>query len=97
MSDLDKKLEEILELAQSYIDDENVQGRARDVAISALKQAFIDEGWVRAAESKAFRDRYMVMTGQEWYDRFNKACEEHTSLDWWSVFDTAARKAAGIE
>lgn len=87
MSELDKKLEQILELAQSYIDDGNVQRRARDVAIPATKQAFVDSGWmkldkldeleaklIKAMENldKNIRAEHKCTTGQEWYDKFEK-------------------------
>lgn len=112
MSDLDKKLELILGLHRR--DTERKYG-GRTVgktlndneALARIKQAFISDGWkdsVFIAENRAFGDKDK-MTGQEWYNRFEKElakpvesdhllcgrviCAEHAT--------EAAKRAAGLE
>lgn len=134
MSELDKRLEEILELAQSYIDDEGVQARARDVAIPAIKQAFIDDGWNKPYDNEGIinfgteeqpilihkdslpftpfdenagfvempegHNGQVLMTGQEWAERFAKSLPDiDSNKSKYTIYQDAieaAKKASGI-
>lgn len=126
MSDLDKKLQDILNTTYSFgNEDKDLEfyGTSNDDEIEAIKQAFIDEGWIpykpfeytpegkkpawwsktpelmTGDEHKARTAG--LMTGQEWYDRFEKEVGQYEAGGW--IDDTldnvllAAKKAAGIE
>lgn len=74
-SDLDEKLLDAIREAQGYIDDEDIQLEAANVAIEQIKQAFKDAGYERISEGTipTFKSYLkQVTTGQEWYDRFEK-------------------------
>lgn len=63
-----------------------------------VKQAFIDAGW----QSPGGGLRGNSMTGQEWYDRFEKELEKIGAKDnvrsiSGAIAKNAAKKAAGIE
>lgn len=103
---LEDKLREIL--TQS-VDAQWSQPQLKN-AIAQIKQAFADAGWLNTNQTNAmmtlaaqFSNR---MTGQEWYERFEKEMHFHIAakdLDrGYEVLDRmailkAARRAAGIE
>lgn len=92
MSDLDKRLEEIVQRCDY---SNNMVDPISD-PIEAIKNAFIDEGWQKpnAFDQVAFTTIYKdgkttivpsqpdLMTGQEWYDRFQeKLYKEFPNID----------------
>lgn len=116
MSELDKKLEEILDKSSDYwICDEYHIHSGKDAnsdpddghmtyddakVIRDIKQAFIDAGWSDNpfyfdSKSESLKKK---LTGQEWYDRFER---EMKSVGFYPVMlgtpFKAAKKAAGIE
>ena len=86
----------------SYTDQNKV---TLDESVAAIKQAFADEGyrhnlaagyWSKEAEGKG------LMTGQEWYNRFEKELPRLEStiasipIDAYHKIHKAAKKAAGL-
>lgn len=105
MTILDSKLKEICETFPYP-----------DQAVETIKQAFIDDGWIRPAdyipENAELRsmhyefvennnDRIIpIMTGQEWYDRFEKEISAFTAKHDQPMKQEAldaAKLAAGIK
>lgn len=94
MSDLDKKLDEVLrECAGDWYYDGMVDDPTEDIDNCAehIKQAFIDEGWTEPISDKQREDlvaQYAAaefmkptrVTGQEWYDRFSTALVGYACL-----------------
>lgn len=110
MDNLDETLKGILNNADWYHDGLNPSGNEdRDEAVEAIKQAFKDAGyrhnmaagyWSREAEREG------LMTGQEWYDRFDQQMggkvfpwvkSDDEVINILSIVQDAAKKAAGIE
>jgi hypothetical protein len=82
-------------------DKSPMQARKR-LAHAAIRQAFIDAGWVHVSASQETQAAIAytmlgnrVMTGQEWYDRFDDEVTKEVLLPPWKVFE-AARRAAGL-
>ena len=108
MSTLDDRLREILRA-----------DRANELAIAEtiaqIKQAFADEGWIKIpqiveVEGKLETQHNFVdinnmryMTGQEWYDRFERELQRVAFVDEYDVRNAvnqcwdAAMKAAGLD
>lgn len=77
MSDLDDKLSEILEDVSDFSHDGEYIGDKNVVA--QIKQAFADTGYIRPGRHETVNQRLRekvvngeLMTGQGWYDRFQK-------------------------
>lgn len=80
-----------------------------DKAARRIKQAFIDDGWVketpviiyREATVDTFKEVHDLMTGQEWYKKFITElheCRCLLSVNWDSGnVMRAAKKASGIK
>lgn len=57
-----------------------------DAIVVLIKNAFEEEGWVNDIARKHFNDAYIdgikqeagLMTGKEWYEKFEKELEENT-------------------
>lgn len=114
MSDLDKKLEDILNdtyAAGSQDPDLEMYG-ANGNDLMAIKQAFIDEGWVKlnvkegdyvSINAKQYRldgsslTEIEKMTGQDWYDRLRIEFIRDESVSFNGDILAVARRAAGIE
>lgn len=109
MEDLDKKLDEILGKFGIQVLGDNSNPDTKQ----EIKQAFIDAGWsdnpfYYDSQSESLKKK---LTGQEWYDRFEKELQlPITSTDfafgddrdsrYWLYRDDVikiAKKAAGIE
>lgn len=57
MNDLDKKLVEILETSQGFIDDDEIKASARSAALTQIRQAFKDAGWINTwADNERIQD-----------------------------------------
>lgn len=119
MSDLDKKLDEILDEYHTPSDDMNPSCRSQwgqntnkdcDCGLQEskvlVKQAFIDAGWHEPLTPEylrkmAKRAQSEYMTGQEWYDRFEKELPSHDQLkSGQNMIEgtlEAAKRAAGID
>ena len=70
-----------------------------DEVLDQIIQAFKDEGWrLHLAENVVVVSREGYMTGQEWYDRFEKEMEQVIFYDSEDRDDVtnAAKKAAGL-
>lgn len=111
-SSLDDKLREILEGYMHYLtgrQQENGLDWDGDypTTIGRIKQAFADEGYVNKIDNPnmigMYVDKdgyiYKAMTGQEWYDRFEKEMDNQPyKIDpMFSVAFEVAKKAAGIK
>ena len=110
MSDLDDKLREILAKVKFYPTVEIPPSEA----IAAIKQAFTEAGHKKFTNRLDLETHNLthtdkpLMTGQEWYDRFEKEMyfliamvwddhkEHHEILDREQILE-AAKKAAGLE
>lgn len=101
---LDDKLREtltkyrnlLLEPEEHYVEDKLTQAKA----IAQIHQAFAEEGYTTADQlAKNLSSKINIMTGQEWYDRFEKELEPIRRTMPRTIFKVkeAARKAAGIE
>lgn len=92
MSELDEKLEEIIDSHYYFCEDEgevHFYPHAHSKFREQIKQAFVDDGWMKLDQlekdmTKAIEDlgdnirkEHNCMTGQEWYDRFS---QEHHRL-----------------
>lgn len=102
MSDLDDRLREI------PIDRDGGRYHLSSAELIWVKQAFADEGYERLGHhttKKPGQKAELIMTGQEWYDRFEKEMDEAkrwTSMNGAIVMSPnvaieAAKRAAGIE
>jgi hypothetical protein len=118
MSDLDKKLEELLsafiisgnefdnaalqklhdDLGRPHSGEAITAGTTKQMVTQAIKQAFIDEGWVKLRNHEQGEKCF---TGQEWYDKFeydyrsvtpDKPLADAETTAFW-----AAKKVSGIE
>lgn len=94
MSSLDDKLREIL-------DEYGVPDDWQDKKIAQIKQAFAERYWLMPKHPNIYPDP-LVMTGQEWLEKFVHALledgtyEEGDTEDLDKVMD-AAREASGIK
>ena len=108
MSSLEDKIDEILAKPLGSIEQKDlsmIPKVERTAMYMEIKQAFIDEEWIPSTASAGFRDRYNIMRGQEWYERFEK--EMQIAYDKTNgIFDgsdavrlirQAAKKAAGVQ
>ena len=82
MSNLDDKLKEIfeeVEKAYTYYHKSHdaSAGTATLIAIDKIKQAFADEYWLTRKRLNIYPDD-RLMTGREWYDRFEKEIDSST-------------------
>lgn len=108
---IEDKLKEIVGeyLAQKPVSDEEWWGFDTrvdvDGAITQVIQAFKDAGWVntKAVEFEGFTVD-TLMTGQAWYDRFEKEIGKFnydhrgsTDIYWSDELQKVAKKAAGLE
>lgn len=99
MNDLDENLRAIIQ------DRMNWKG-TEDDTIAAIKQAFVQAGYIHvyaSQETQAAIANTMlgnkVLTGQEWYDRFVQECK-NLEPNHPSIFDPvyiAALRAAGLD
>lgn len=95
---MDERLREIIE----SLEFEGHTYKTAPKAIAQIKQAFAEEGWCAPIH---FIDRgdgikvsaEQVMTGQEWYDRFEKEIRKNGKADFNKELLEAAKKAAGLE
>lgn len=98
MSDLDHKLREIVDL-HPYADSGATKEQLSE-KVAQIKQAFIDADWIPPEASAGFRDRFNIMRGQEWYERFEKELEQkpwtgrQLMHSWAKII---AKKASGIK
>lgn len=107
MSELDKKLEEIVTEAYNVdsccygYDDSEVKQTVEEV-----KQAFIDDGWRNLGKHTSYEchvdPRFAnMMTGQEWYSKFLEEIERRQDYSLGAISTLIAKeiakKAAGIE
>lgn len=99
MSNLDDKLL-ALEFESMY--EFNVQTKKDiiwkldEAAVAQIKQAFADEGYDTFRSKATFGEP--LMSGQEWYDRFDRGLEAVSRLDK-ELYDQVifvAKKAAGL-
>ena len=111
MTNLDDRLKEILDICMGH-----VKGRYKAelliVAIAKIKQVFSDEGYEKRQLGRDFTARVNlaeVMTGQEWYDKFEKEIYFYMPMHWadaagkehFEILDreeilNMAKKASGI-
>lgn len=103
MSNLNEKLREILENNFKIVSSGIPHMRhahaveiTSEEKIDQIKQAFEEEGWHNLMDAK---DREF-MSGQEWYERFEKEIRSWTNAGDISFTDTAylkaAKKASGV-
>lgn len=98
---LDKRLKD---LCENYVDDKvDFSGY-----VEAIKQAFIEEGWV-SPRALGNMNEWKLVTGAEWLTRFEKELEAmpcDTRYVWgdttvethsMSQVEKAARRAAGVD
>lgn len=125
MSDLDKKLDEVLDYMGSsyypgheYPDNYEPQNEElRKEAISKIIQAFNNDGWLDTKQLGGLKsvniatptgERVDFMTGQEWYDKFEKEFDRNIVYNHDPKLQDAfvralsyaqewAKKASGIE
>lgn len=106
MSDLDKKLDEIIfgDMPKHFMSDDMLAKPEQ------IKQAFKDAGWrdVMHLEDRAKQGQFVankrveLLSGQEWYDRFrvalrNKKLEGKSPEAVLMICDAAAQEASGIQ
>jgi hypothetical protein len=77
MSDFDQQLKEAVKTALArHTNPKALLPDVLDAALADIKQAFRDDGWLRTVDvsmpAYTNYDKPKVMTGQEWYDRFEK-------------------------
>ena len=82
MSNLDDKLKEILTEDYCYSiypkeSGDNIDYKALDKLVAEIKQAFADEYWLTRKRLNIYPDD-RLMTGREWYDRFEKEIDSST-------------------
>lgn len=107
---LDDKLEDVL---KPFMEDGVSDLRELEVeAVSRIKQAFADEGYVKIPTASMTKEGWIevstdrgvrykgapLLLGQEWYDNFRKEYDKvpRYEFDMDDVWD-AARRAAGID
>jgi hypothetical protein len=108
MADLDKRLERLLESEDIGLQNEGIQSYDYPKMVSKIKQAFQEAGWVKLKVPNHAEGDVVelhaegLMTGQEWYDRFEK--EYLKAIGYPNVIGKvdhsariAARRAAGLE
>lgn len=109
MSDLDSKLREILEEVEDEVNNTGgVSTKHRGRLVAQIKQAFAEEGYVKVSKDNQDKiktatiysinhGQYELMTGQEWYERFEKELNNHPIKLQGTEIMRAAKKAAGLE
>lgn len=108
MNELDKKLDEVLQGWVIGGDSVYNYPPTKNQALAAIKQAFIDDGWLRSIDISLPTGTPYVpeprMTGQEWYDRFLNEMvaiplEDFSGsyVDVGQRLREAAKKAAGLD
>lgn len=98
MTNLDDKLKELVFKMAGGIKD------GGEDEITQIKQAFADEGYVAKSELKSWSYTAELLTGTEWYDRFEKELNNlgvnyktgMTGLMASEILE-AAKRAAGLD
>lgn len=110
MSDLDNKLALIIEDIIEYSADDGPLKVGQLTFAEQIKQAFADAGYEKLHEKGAYDTMNEAvanmqkdwMTGQEWYDRFEKEFSKLTTENYMTAIYPhealkAAQKASGLE
>ena len=98
MSDIDEKLREII---VNLLDTGMPNSISQDEAHKQIKQAFADAGYSYQERNlfKGLKLARTVMTGQEWYERFDRELDDYADISGdvsYSDCLKAAKRAAGL-